>query len=529
MPGRRLNHTENALAGAWKRAAEFPYQLLRGLTIEGADGLRGIRRLDIEFRYPLTVLVGRNGTGKSTVLALAALAFHTVPGHQPVNALRRPRRGETSTYYTFSDFFFRGPGDAAASGVRIGWHYEGGAGTRTINVNRVSDRSWMKYERRPRRPVHFVGIARTVPAIERRVLRDHFAKGASADREVGLNTEYRGYLSRIMGRHYEEAAVLEARGYQLRMAHAPAAYSSFNMGAGEDVLIELLHLLQTTPDGSLVVIEEVELGLHPEAVRCFAEELQKIALRKKLQIVTSTHSAEFLDAVPREARVLVQLQGAGHGVYYEPSTRYAMGDLRGVPTSELVICCEDEFAASLIEGSLPGEARRRSRVVPVGPKQNLPDYAAYHLRSGSGEPLLLVWDGDVHDGEIRSWMTRLRREGLLNARVGWFRLPSTNTPEEWAIGVLQSDAGSASLADDLREPREEVLGRVADLRDLADGHDLEWALGQRFRRRPEEMRGAIVRAVSRAADQELRPMVEAIISSLTGELPRDPTIDEPDP
>ena len=254
-------------------------------------------------------------------------------------------------------------------------------------------------------------------------------------------------------------------------------------------------------------------------------ERQGIALRKKLQIVTSTHSADFLDAVPREARVLIQTQGTGHGVRYEPTTRYAMGDLRGTPEAELVICCEDEFSASLIEGSLPGEVRRRSPVIPVGPKQNLPDGAEYHLRSGSQERLLLIWDGDVGEGEIRAWMTRLQRKDVLGPSVGWLRLPSTNTPETWAIGMLQSDVGIAALAEDLREPREEVLGRVADLRDLIDGHDLEWALGQRFRRRPEEMRAAIVRALNRAAEDDLSTVVGAVGAALAGELPRDPTIE----
>ena len=67
MPGRRHNRTETALFREWSRSDKFPYPLLRGLSIRGAEGIRGTRSIDVDFRYPLTVIVGRNGTAKSTI------------------------------------------------------------------------------------------------------------------------------------------------------------------------------------------------------------------------------------------------------------------------------------------------------------------------------------------------------------------------------------------------------------------------------------------------------------------------------
>ena len=107
MPGVRLTDTERHLAEWWSNGAgNVP--TLRSVAVEGEPGLRGIRQLSVEFEYPLVVLCGRNGNGKSTGSALSALAFGGFERHRPIGAMRKPLRGEDFTYYTFRDFFFKG-------------------------------------------------------------------------------------------------------------------------------------------------------------------------------------------------------------------------------------------------------------------------------------------------------------------------------------------------------------------------------------------------------------------------------------
>ena len=134
----------------------------------------------------------------------------------------------------------------------------------------------MKYETRPKRPIHYFGASRVLPAIERNVLRGHFRLNRSQHKIVKLDDDFRNIFCEILGRNYSAANVTQAEKYSLRSCEYGSSYTSFNMGAGEDILLELLYYLQEAPIGSLIVIEEIELGLHPEAQRKFAKELLEI-------------------------------------------------------------------------------------------------------------------------------------------------------------------------------------------------------------------------------------------------------------
>ncbi len=130
-------------------------------------------------------------------------------------------------------------------------------------------------------------------------------------------------------------------------------------------------MLQKSPKGSLIVIEEIEIGLHPEALIRLAKHLTEICWEKKFQIIVSTHSSYFIDSLPREARLLIQKAGTEHIITKHPTTRLAVGLMSGRLVTELNIYCKDNFAELLIESSLSGEARKRTRIIPVGSKSEL--------------------------------------------------------------------------------------------------------------------------------------------------------------
>jgi hypothetical protein len=54
-------------------------------------------------------------------------------------------------------------------------------------------------------------------------------------------------------------------------------------------------------EGSLVIIEEIDNGVHPSRARHLLERIQIIAQRRNLQILLSTHNPAMLDALPDRA------------------------------------------------------------------------------------------------------------------------------------------------------------------------------------------------------------------------------------
>ena len=104
---------------------------------------------------------------------------------------------------------------------------------------------------------------------------------------------------------------------------------------------------------ALVLIDEVEAGLHPYTKQQTMLELQRIALRRKLQIVVATHSPVVLDSVPPEARIFLDRDPTSE-VRVMPAYRDIFQKaLDGQSRDQLSILCEDTIRG--------GPRSRRSR------------------------------------------------------------------------------------------------------------------------------------------------------------------------
>jgi predicted ATPase len=63
---------------------------------------------------------------------------------------------------------------------------------------------------------------------------------------------------------------------------------------------ELVALL-TSPPGTLIVLEEPDVGLHPSRIRILAELLEQIVTKRRLQVIATTHSPTLLAHLSEEA------------------------------------------------------------------------------------------------------------------------------------------------------------------------------------------------------------------------------------
>lgn len=89
-------------------------------------------------------------------------------------------------------------------------------------------------------------------------------------------------------------------------------FSEKSFSLGELCALKLARQMLAAPDNSLILIDEVEMALHPQAqVRLF-ERISEIADQKGLTVIFSTHSATLIKSAERKRLIFLQDDGVGN-------------------------------------------------------------------------------------------------------------------------------------------------------------------------------------------------------------------------
>lgn len=115
------------------------------------------------------------------------------------------------------------------------------------------------------------------------------------------------FAQRVLPFNYDEVVDLQSGKKRLLFAaqHGGPSYSELHMASGERSVMRFAQQI-TRLSAALVLIDEVEAGLHPWVQQLLMLELQRLALRDNLQAVVTTHSPVVLDAVPENGRIFLQ-------------------------------------------------------------------------------------------------------------------------------------------------------------------------------------------------------------------------------
>ncbi len=239
---------------------------------------------DITFEFPVTALIGPNGSGKSSVLGVAGCAYKPIkPGM----------------------FFPKSTvGDDSMAGWKVEYELvEKGINTRQL-VKRTSNFQRAKWVRGDvaDRSVLFFGIERTVPAGEKtrykKLMRStyvHTPPLELLDASVATQVEH------ILGKSVADYRVTKFGSDDKFLVGKTASneFSEFHFGAGESSIIRMITKIEGAAKNSLILIEEIENGLHPVATRRMVEYLIEVAERKSIQTIFTTHSDFALTPLPR--------------------------------------------------------------------------------------------------------------------------------------------------------------------------------------------------------------------------------------
>jgi predicted ATP-dependent endonuclease of OLD family len=116
--------------------------------------------------------------------------------------------------------------------------------------------------------------------------------------------------------------------------------------------LKLLRLLKDCSRGSLVLIDELELALHPMAQVTLLSYLDDIAAEKALTIIVSTHSATLIKQANASRLLLLQEDATGNIICQDkcfPSLVLGALAYREETAADVIVYVEDEAAQVLVE------------------------------------------------------------------------------------------------------------------------------------------------------------------------------------
>lgn len=295
--------------------------------------IRGFSGEDIVFEFPVTALIGPNGSGKSSVLGVAGCAYKTIrPG-----------------------MFF--PKSTVGDESMSGWRVEYELVDKQLNAQQLVKRTsnfrqakWVRGDVADR-AVLFFGIERTVPAGEKtrykQLMRSTYIHRPPLE---PLPTEVATQVEHILGKSVSDYRVTKYGTDDSFLVGRTGMnqYSEFHFGAGESSIIRMIATIERAPENSLILIEEIENGLHPIATRRIVEYLIDVAERKSIQTVFTTHSDYALSPLPSVA-IWASIDGK---LKQGKLSVEALRAVSGRVDKKLAVFVEDEFAKAWVDAIL---------------------------------------------------------------------------------------------------------------------------------------------------------------------------------
>ncbi len=508
---------ENRFRNLWGQLQGKKPRLPHFLSEIRLSGIRGIDDLRVMFDYPVSVIAGGNASGKSTVLFAAACAYN-VPGAGVKDFV-------PSTLFPDYRPKIGGRVDEKRE-VLIEFDYSTPDGRISMRWKRKTDwnRSFMgrKNAKQPERPVYLRTLSNlSNPSEVRSVLS--MLRLNSAPVETPLTASQIEFAQRMLPFRYSEVVSLSSGKKNLLFAaqEGGAAYSEMHMAAGERVI---LHLAQEIAQlkGALVLIDEVEAGLHPWVQQLLMLHLQQLALRNDLQVIVTSHSPVVLDSVPAHGRIFLDRDTTGRVAVLPPYRDVVQGALYGRSGDMLNLLCEDDAAEGILQGvfdylrplhSIRGESVRIGRDTGAN---EFPMHAKAFRRYGQIQNFVFVLDGDQRNSEVGP---DIQREAGVDVPVLF--LPGRGAPEIWVwerlrqvldgeaeeLGATQSELSERmNRLDAIYDSASDSLSQIAKTK--LDG------LSESLDRVAPDICRVVARQEARKKESDIQPLLEELEGAL---------------
>lgn len=187
-----------------------------------------------------------------------------------------------------------------------------------------------------------------------------YQKKQRINENIVLSTQALEYVSYILGTKYTEIKLVKhtfynCEGYTCKFIRNSINYSEAFAGSGEFAVIRIVKEVLDAQSYCLVLLDEPEVSLHPGAQDKLIQFIVEQTLRKKLQVVIATHSPTFIRQLPNESiKVLINDYDNDQTKVLKQSCPpseafYHIGEPR---QHKHIIIVEDQLAKSLVDYSI---------------------------------------------------------------------------------------------------------------------------------------------------------------------------------
>ena len=175
----------------------------------------------------------------------------------------------------------------------------------------------------------------------------------------------------------------------------------FNLSTGEYFLLSILKIIQTfsnrrqTDDLRILIIDEIDIALHPMAQRRFIEKLKEWMIEYNLLVVFATHSLQIINSLSAKEIYYIEDGNIFNPIY--PS--YLTSKLFEHTSYDKVILVEDDLAIRFIEKVLRDLKYERFllKIIPIGGWEKVLEIYSQNEKFkyfGKADTLVIL-DGDI--------------------------------------------------------------------------------------------------------------------------------------
>lgn len=324
---------------------------------------RHITNLSVEFKKPISVISGTNRSGKSTILmALACSHFDFKK--------RNPKNGKLERHTWSSLMKFTSHDIQISDWIYYITYKRGTEIKRKKGERKKATKKWSgigkKESQYKMRDVVFIDLDRIVPArfygdkiysLSKRAALANISRSKVADIEA--------YLSFIFEEKFEIKRLAQHLDKDVYKYSNSNNYSSYNAASGEEVITRIILDIVEAPEKALILIDEVEIGLHPKVQRRLIDVIRDVARKGKKQFILTSHSSTILDSLPSASRIFIEKDSLGtYKAISDISVNAALSkmDAKAFPLIDLY--CEDEEGKKIILKGI-SEVERNYKIMNV--------------------------------------------------------------------------------------------------------------------------------------------------------------------